>query len=167
MNTLCKLDVDTRRVDGEIEILVEKDGQNTVKLKNIVTDMAVELKRDFIFGDDLTMRLNVGDIGYGDESDWDNVPPAVGDEDYLINKLAGIPHVSKEKVIYNSRVAIKYTFIMDKEDYNGLTDPISNETKFVELGLAVDDDRLFTKKNHSVILKDQYTKITITYYLMF
>lgn len=167
MSSLLKQDTECGRIDGSLEILIEKDNQNVIKLENIVTNMAVELKRDFIFGDDLTMRLNMGDMGYNDESDWDNVLPAVGDEDYLISKLVSVLQHSKEKTVYDSRIAIKYVFVMDKEEYNGLTDVVTGETKFVELGLAVDDDRLFTKKNHPVILKDQYTKITITYYLMF
>jgi len=164
---VLKQDTDYGRIDGDVEILIEKDGQNIIKLQNVVVEMAITLKRDFIYGDDLTLRLNMGNMNYNDQSDWDNVPPATGDENYLVNKLISVPYSDREKLIHNDRVSIKFTFVLDRLEYNGITDPLTGETKFVEMGLAVGDDRLFTKRNHSKILKDQYTKITVSYYLMF
>ena len=152
---------------GYLEIIVNKNGIDKVVYENVVTLTAREIVRDFLYGDLMEIKLNIGDLGYTQTSDWNNPPPATGTEIHLVHKLAQVFPRNKTKLFYKGKHTVLYEFFMDKPEYNGLTDATKGITRIVEIGLAVNDERLFTKKNHPVITKDIYTTITYNYYLLF
>lgn len=167
MNSLVEKVPDTI-VEGRIVITRrhKTEGVSILEDKNIVVTQARAIVRDLIFGGTGTIvKLNLGDLNYDDNTPsetWFNPPQATIDETYITHLLETIPLTSKEVLEVDSKPAIKYTFEMLASDYNG-----TGRQKFVELGLALSDDRLFTKKNRPAFVKDAETEFTIEYYLIF
>ena len=142
------------------------EGVSILMDENIVLTQARTIVRDLIFGGTETIiKLGLGDLGYNDLtpiSEWSNPPLSNVSDTHIINLLENIPLKTKEVIEVDAKPAIKFTFEMLSPDYNG-----TGQQKFVELGLSLSDNRLFTKKNRPVFIKDSETEFTIEYYLIF
>lgn len=154
-------------LDGEIHIYQTKNGERTkLETHNIVVNYAREVVRDLVFGDTRTItKLVMGDLNL---TPVEQTPPNVINEadlneTTLVNQRLELPLTSKTKLDYEGRKAILYKFNLATDQGNGP----DGYVYYCELGLAMADDMLFTKKNRKSIIKDSEIGLEFHYYLLF
>lgn len=146
-----------------------KDGsEKRETIENLVVAKAREIVRNLVFGDVETIKgLSLGD---------GNVPPdkalikdAVGTPSIvdvaLVNRTFTATIVSKEKLVFEERPAIKYSFFIDYNEGNGAGDGANNY--YTEAGLTLEDGTLFTRLTFRALSKDSTSALSLDYYLLF
>ena len=144
-----------------------KDGtKETVLKKNLVVTKAREIVRNLVYGDGVTINgLSLGDANVppANALQLSKIPqPSVVDIN-LTNRTYEARITGKQKVTFDDRPAIKYSFYIDYEEGNGT----SADNFFCEAGLTLPDGTLFTRLTFRALTKDSTSALNIDYYLLF
>lgn len=169
---------------------IDREGNVTHLGKhNIVVNNCRKIIRDLVYGKRVTKgqdgtlteapnpptitHLVVGDMGLTLEDAQKGVVEPTVDESKLVNATLWIPvtdetnwpNNKKEPIEYQGLNAIRYTFVLAKEQAN-------NIGFFCELGLAINNtenpnDYLFTKLNKKPIIKTEDNELVMQYTLIF
>lgn len=174
MNVIDDTKSNTDKLDGIIEIISRNiDGSsNIIDTKNIVVNNAKLILRDLVYsGNSATItKLVLGNMNLTpvQQTPPNTIPTANPDATTLINKLVSLNIDSKQLTTFTNeelgtRNAILYKFTLPFSEGNG----IDGVTYYCELGLALDDYTLFTKKNIASLVKTNSQQFEFNYYLLF
>ena len=144
-----------------------RDGtQEKEVIKNLVVAKAREVVRDLVFGDSATITaLALGNANIPSDKALSkaNIPDPTISETVLVNKTYEAPITNKQKLVYENRPAIKYTFFMDFNEGNGVGD----NTYYCEAGLTLANATIFTRLTFVALVKDKNSSLTLEYFLLF
>ncbi|BES79824.1 hypothetical protein [Yersinia phage vB_Yru_GN1] len=142
-----------------------KDGtvQQLGEEQNLVVNMAANILRDLMFGDDQEriIKMHFGDMNLGPTDDTQNVAAPNLTDTALINKLYE-KNVDKSSITRDGHPAIAYSVVLETDEFNG-----SGSQLITEYALATSTDRIFSRKTRAAVYKDSESSLKFTWTLVF
>ena len=152
---------------GEEKLLTEE---------NLVVSQARELMRDLVFGDDTKIkRIQIGDMNKSLKDSLSNCPDPEYSDKELVNAFFSKDFEKVEKITYDDRPALKYTFVINEDEANDSDNNDEERKLWCEYALISTkkdsdgndvDDKIWNRKIKPII-KDDETIVTIYWTFIF
>jgi hypothetical protein len=142
---------------------------------NLILNGAREIMRNVMFGDPGIYKIVFGDLGKDDNSTTSeliNVPSPSESDTALVRKV-GEKVITKDDFIKigkgtdinpDGRPGIRYEIVLEKDELV----PEDKDQQFIlEMGLSTQDEKLFSRITHPVIIKTRSLQITLIWEILF
>jgi len=142
---------------------------------NLILDGAREIMRNVMVGEPGISKIVFGDLGKDENSTTSELinVPAPSESDTSLVRKVGEKAITKDDITKigkgtdinpDGRPGIRYEIILEKNDLV----PEGKDQQFIlEMGLSTDDNKLFSRITHPVIIKTRSLQITLIWEILF
>jgi len=157
-------DKDGNYLDGEV-----------LHKHNLILNGAREIMRNVMVGEPGIYKVVFGDLGKDEKSTTSELinVPAPSESDTALVRKVGEKVITKDNITKigqgtdinpDGRPGIRYEIVLEK---NELVPEDSDQQFILEMGLATEDGKLFSRITHPVIIKTRSLQITLIWEILF